>query len=108
MPGKKSLKMAYIRIEDYNRFKDYIHPHINDCIDHYRPKDIIHFPAYHGGNTVNKNGTRKLIDYRRGHQCFCPTDKGYWRETKSKYIINYVYFTRYMSQYGLQLLAIID
>ena len=36
--------MAYIRIEDYYRFKDYIHPHINDCIDQYRNKDIIHLP----------------------------------------------------------------
>ena len=97
--------MAYITIEDYNRFKYYIHPHINDCIDHYRHKNIIHLPAYHGCDTVNKNGTRKLIDYRRGSQCFYPTDKGYWRKTKSKYRINYVYFTRYMSQYGLQSLA---
>ena len=97
--------MDYITIEDYNRFKDYIHPHINDCIDHYRHKNIIHLPAYHGCDTVNKNGTRKLIDYRRGSQCFYPTDKGYWRKTKSKCRINYVYFTRYMSQYGLQSLA---
>ena len=97
--------MAYIRIEDYYRFKDYIHPHINDCIDQYRNKDIIHLPAYHGCNTVNRNGTRKLVDYRRGYQCLCPTDKGYWKKTKAKYRINYVNFTRYMSQYGLQSLA---
>ena len=45
--------MAYITIEDYNRFKDYIHPHINDCIDHYRHKNIIHLPAYHGCDTGN-------------------------------------------------------
>ena len=97
--------MAYIRIEDYYRFKDYIHPHINDCIDQYRNKDIIHLPAYHGCDTVNRNGTRKLVNYRRGCQCLCPTDKGYWRKTKAKYRTNYVYFTRYMSQYGLQSLA---
>ena len=62
--------MAYIRIEDYDCFKDYIHPHINDCIDHYRHKDIIHLPAYHGCNTVNRNGTRKPVDYRRGLSAF--------------------------------------
>ena len=45
------------------------------------------------------------MDYRRGSQCFYPTDKGYWRKTKSKYRVNYVYFTRYMSQYGLETLA---
>ena len=93
--------MAYITIEDYNRFKDYIHPHINDCIDHYRHKNIIHLLAYHGCHTVNKNGARKLIDYRRGSQCFYPIEKGYWTKTKSKCRISYVYFTRYMSQYGL-------
>ena len=54
--------MAYITAEDYNCFKDYIHPHINDCIDHYRHKNIIHLPAYHGCNRVNKNGTRKLVE----------------------------------------------
>ena len=97
--------MAYIKIEHYNSFKDYIHPHINDYIDHYRHKNIIHLPAYHGCDIVHRNGTRKLVDYRRGNQCLCPTDKGYWRKTKSKYKINYVDFTRYMSQHGLQSLA---
>ena len=67
--------MASITTEDYYHFKDYIHPHINDCIDHYRHKNIIHLPAYHGWNTVNTNNTRKLIDYRRVSQCFYPTDK---------------------------------
>ena len=74
--------MAYITIEHYNRFKGYIHPHINASIDHYRHKNIIHLPAYHGSDTVNKNGTRKLIDYRRGSLYFYPADKGYWRKTK--------------------------
>ena len=97
--------MAYIRIEDYYHFKDFIHPRINDCIDHYRNKDITHHPAHHGCNTVNRNGIRKLVNYRRKYQCLCPTNKGYWRKTKVKYRINYVYFTRYIAQYGLQSLA---
>ena len=54
--------MAYITIEEYNLFKDYIHAYIKDCIDHYRHKNIIHLPAYNGCNTVNKNGTRKLVE----------------------------------------------
>ena len=54
--------MVYITIEDYNRFRDYIHPHINDCIVHYRHKNIRHLPVYHSCDTVNKKGTRKLID----------------------------------------------
>ena len=97
--------MAYIVIEDYYRFKNYIHPHIKECIDHQRHKNIIHLPACQSCDIVNKNSTRKLVDYRRGSQCFYPTDKGYWRKTKSKYRINYIYFTQYMSQYGLQSLA---
>ena len=52
--------MAYIRI-DYNLFKDYIHLHINDCIDHFRHKNIIHLPAYHSCNTVNRNGIENLF-----------------------------------------------
>ena len=52
--------MAYIRIEDYNHLKDYIQPHINDCIDLYRYKDIIHLPAYHGCDTVNKTALENL------------------------------------------------
>ena len=44
--------MAYITIKDYNCFKDYIHPHIKDCIDHYRHKNIINLPAYHGWQLI--------------------------------------------------------
>ena len=53
--------MAYIRIEDYNRFKQSIYLHINDCIDHYRHKDIMHLPAYHGCNTVNRKALENLL-----------------------------------------------
>ena len=80
--------MAYIRIEE-----------------HYRYKNIIHLPAYHGCDTVNRNGTRKLIDYKTGSQCFYPTDKGYWRKTKSKKKNKLrLFYTIYVT-YGLQSLA---
>ena len=49
--------MAFMRIDDYYCLKYYIHPHINNCIDHYRNKDLIHLPAYRGFDTVNRNGT---------------------------------------------------
>ena len=29
---------------------------------------------YHGCSRVNRNGTNKLIDYRRGERCICPTN----------------------------------
>ena len=97
--------MAFMRIDDYYCLKDYIHPHINNCIDHYRNKDLIHLPAYRGFDAVNRNGTWKLVGYRRGKQCICAIDKGYLRKTKPKYRINDIYFTWYMSQYGLQSLV---
>ena len=49
---------------------------------------------YHGCWKVNRNGTRKLIDYRRGERCICPTDNRRWKETKAKYLIQRPYLTR--------------
>ena len=46
--------------------KDFLHPHINDNIYHYRKGNVIELPPYHGCNHVNRNGTRKYIDYGRG------------------------------------------
>ena len=96
--------MAFMTIEFYNRIKDFIHPHINDCIEHYRDRSIIALPAYHGCKTMNRNGTRKLIDYSRGHQYIFPTHKQYWRKTKDKYRRRKVHFTRYMNEYSIRCL----
>ena len=52
--------MTYITIQDYNRFKDYIHSHNNDCIDHYRHKNMIHLPAYHGCEQLIKTALENL------------------------------------------------
>ena len=39
----------------------------------------------HGWKKRNRNGTRKIIDYIRGHKCSKATNYPYWRETKDKY-----------------------
>ena len=73
----------------------------------YRNKRVIHLPAYHGCHkNFNRKCTRRLIDYSRGEQCLLATDKRYWKkDIKDKYKYRKVYFTRYMTTYGLSHLA---
>ena len=94
--------MAFLTVEYYKHIKDFLHPHINDNIYHYRKGNVIELPPYHGCNHVNRNGTRKYIDYGRGYQCICPTQKRFWRETKDKYNLRGVFWTRYMTQNGIR------
>ena len=70
---------------NYETIKDYLHPNVHTFVDHYRNGHLIDLPFYHGCNRVNRNGTRKLIEYRNGVQCICPTNKPYWKITKDKY-----------------------
>ena len=94
--------MALFTTETYNRFKDLLHPNVRHNIDSYRNKRLIHLPAYHGCEMYNRNGTRRLIDYSRCKQCIMATDNRFWKkEVKDKYRIRKVYFTRYMTMYGL-------
>ena len=44
--------------------------------------------TYHSCCRDNRNGTRKLIDYKRGERCLFPTNNRYWRKTKAKYLLN--------------------
>ena len=49
-----------------------------------------------------------MIDYNRGKQCLFPTHKQYWKpfkEISRKHQRERVYFTRYMSNYGMNYLA---
>lgn len=96
--------MAIFRARDYHLIKYFIRPHINQCIDHYSFGHLIVLPAFHGCNTVNRNGTRKLINYKKGEQSLVPTGKPYWRKTKDKCKIQRIYFTQNMSQYGTRYL----
>ena len=71
--------------KNMKKFGKVLHPHLNDFINYYRDGDIISLPLYHGCNHLNRNRTRKEIDYNLGYQCNVPTEKRYWRETKDKY-----------------------
>ena len=65
--------------------KDYLNTHMHQLINYYRYGDILDVPLYHGCNRLNKNGTRKEIEYNLGYQCVNPTYKRYWKETKDKH-----------------------
>ena len=94
--------MAFLDKEYYEQINGFLHPHVNSFIDHYRNGNPVDLPEYHGFNRVNRNGTRKYTDYTRGYQCFCPTQKRYCRETKNKYKEKGVYWTRYMTVWGIR------
>ena len=91
--------MAYLTLKCYNNIKDYLHPNLHKIIkqNKYIYKNLICLPPYHGCNYKNKNGTRKLIDYGRGHRCITPSHTTTWKgNVKDKYF-NYKYpRTRYL------------
>ena len=91
--------MVRMTLRYYQDIKDYLLTHLSEFINHYKDGDIIDLPLYHGCNRVNKNGTRKEIRYEQGKQCIHPTNKRYWRKTKTKYkscpYVPYFYWTRY-------------
>ena len=49
---------------------------------------------YHGSRYRIKNGTRRLIDFKRGEKCVLATDEPYWRPVKLKYLRGRHYNTR--------------
>ena len=90
--------MGSMTLRYYEQVKDYLHPHIHQFINYYRYGDIIDLPLYHGCNRLNRNGTRKKIEYNLGYQCVIPAYKRYWKETKDKYKRRHFYWTRYMTR----------
>ena len=94
--------MTFLTVEYYEQIKDFLHPHINSFVKDYRNGNIIGLMPFHGCNQLNRNGTRKYIDYGRGYQCILPTHKCYWRKTKDIYKERRVYWTRYMTQYSIR------
>ena len=63
------VSMAFLTLEYYEHKKDFLHPPINDNIQHYRKGNVIELPPYCGCNHVNRNRRRKYIDYGRGYHC---------------------------------------
>ena len=95
-------------IEGFEHFKNIFHPNLIANKDHYLKNGIYRFPPYHGCGLRNRNGTNKLIDYKRGYQCLFPTEKRYWKPYKTinkKTYSKKVKFTGYMSNLGINYYA---
>ena len=93
--------MPVMTVEYFELVKDYLHPNLKCFINEYKEGNLIILPPFHGCGHRNKNGTRKLINYTKGHQCVTPSWKNYWKkDIKPKYKQNndFFYFTRYMTQ----------
>ena len=93
--------MSFLTVEYYEQIKDFLHQHINCFINDYRNGNI-ELPPFFGCNQLNRNRARKYIEYGRGYQCILPTHKRYWRKTRDKQKERRVYWTRYMTQYGIR------
>ena len=63
--------MALFFYEYYEAMKDYFHPNVLDFIDRYTDDEgLASLPPFHGCKLKNRNGSRKLIDYRNGKNVF--------------------------------------
>ena len=80
----------------YEVAKDYLHPHFHNFINHYRYGNFIDLLLYHDCNHLNRDGTRKEIEYNLGYQCIIPTNKRYCKKPKDKCRrkIGFLYWTR--------------
>ena len=93
--------MTVLTVEYFNKVKDYVHPNPQTIIKVYQNGNLITLPPYHGCSHRNKNGTRKLIDYARGHRCVTPSWRDCWKkDVKTKYQdkTGDFYVTRYMTR----------
>ena len=89
-----------ISTDTYEQFKNIMHPNLRRNIKHYQNGDFYEIPLYHGCKHVNRNGTRKRIDYKRGELCVLPTNRYFWKpyeDVKFKHLPSKIYLTRYMS-----------
>ena len=99
-------------LEGFEYFKNIIHPNIFANKNHYLRDRLYVLPTFHGCGLRNKNGTNKKIDYKRGYQCFFPTDERYWKRYKNinkklrmRNLKYSRYMTRYMSNHGINAFA---
>ena len=90
-------------IMELEHFKNIFHLNLIANKDHYLKDKIYRFPPYHGCGLKNRNGTNKLIDYKRGHQCLFPTEKHYWRSCKTLLSRpkGHLIYMRYLTNLGI-------
>ena len=90
--------MAILTTETFNSIKDYLHPNLDKIVKDDKLKDnkLVILPPYHGCGYKNKNGTKKSIDYGRGHRCITPSWRRSWKkDVKKKYLTKKYPKTRY-------------
>ena len=92
------MASAWIDEKDISKYLEHIHPNLLSDIEIYKVAAHDIFPAYHGCQYRNKNGTGKEIEYNRGEICVLPIHTACWRKTKKKYLSPKVYHTRYLRQ----------
>ena len=92
--------------DSFDYFENIIHPNIVANKNHYLKNRLYIFKPYHGCSYRNKNGTNKLIDFKRGHQCITPTSKRYWKKNVcGRLVPGKLHYTRYMSNVDLNYFA---
>ena len=90
--------MVILTTETFNSIRDYLHPNLDKIVKDDKLKDdkLIVLPPYHGCGYRNKNGTKKSIDYGRGHRCITPSWRRSWKKNvKEKYLRKKYPKTRY-------------
>ena len=92
--------MTVMTVAYFELIKDYVHPNVKKFINHYNDGNTFQLPPFHWCAHINKNGTRKFINYANGYQCVTPSWQRCWKKLKSKYKtkIGFCYWTRYMTQ----------
>ena len=80
--------MAFLTVEYYEQIKDYLNPHLSDNIYHYRKGNFIELPPYQGCTHVNRNGTRRYIDYSKDINTFVQLKSIIGKKTK-----DYLHYT---------------
>ena len=90
--------MVFLTVDYYNQVKDYLHPNLHEIVKKHTGNNLISLRPFYGCAYRNRNGTRKLIDYSRGHQCITPSWRNFWKENvKRKYLHNKYPATRYLT-----------
>ena len=86
--------------EYFERRKDYFHPRVCAFVENYwdAGNELYMLPTFHGCGLKNKNGTKKMIDYRNGKKCLFPTWSYDDKNTDNDSC--YRPFTRYISFSG--------
>ena len=94
----------FFTFESFKHFENIFHPIITENVFTFNENGNIALPIYHGCDLRSKNGTNKRVDYSRGQICLYPTNKKYWKKVQK--VDRRLYYTRYMSTYGLNELAL--